>query len=106
MIDNKKVQDMMKKMNMNIKEMDAERVVIKSRDKEIIILKPQVMVVDMMGKNVYQITGTVVEEEDVKAAMKKTGKDRETVVRKFEELDNDLSKVIKELKDDEKEKKK
>ena len=105
MADNRKVQDMMKKLNMDVKELDAQKVTIKTQDKELIILKPQVMLVDMMGRTVYQVTGSVVEEDDVQAVMKKTGKDRETVVRKLEELDIDLAKVIKELKPDEKKKK-
>ena len=105
MMDEKKVQDMMKKLNMNVREVEADRVVIRLGKKQTVILKPQVMVVNMMGREVYQITGTVVEDEDVRTVMEKTGKDRETVEQKLHELDSDLAKVIKELKSDAKKKK-
>jgi alpha-NAC-related protein len=99
----KKIEEMMKKLNMNIKQIDAEVVAIKCKDKNIIISKPEVMVTNMMGKDVYQITGeiseaTPVTEDDIKMVMDKTGKDRETVVQKLEELNNDLAKAIMELK--------
>ena len=82
----------------------AEEVIIKTKTKNIIISAPEVMITDMMGKEVYQISGEVSEagninEDDVKMIMEKTGKDRETVVKKLEELDNDLAKAIMELKE-------
>lgn len=102
--DPKKVQEMMKKLNMKVREVEADKVIIQGKDREIIIDKPQIMIADMMGKEVYQITGDVYErapvnEEDVKLVMNKTGKDRETVVKKLEELNNDLAKAIMELKE-------
>jgi nascent polypeptide-associated complex subunit alpha len=104
-MDSKKVQEMMKKMNMKVSELDAEEVIIKCRNKNIIISEPEVMIADMLGKEVYQISGVVSEsdrlsEEDIKLIMKKTGKDRETVVQKLEELNNDLAKTIMELKEE------
>ena len=102
-MDPKKIQEIMKKMNMNVRDIIAEEVIIKCRDRNIIISKPEVMVIDMSGKEVYQISGVVSEadrlsEEDIKLIMKKTGKDRKTVVQKLEELNNDLAKTIMELK--------
>ena len=101
-MDPKKVQDMMKKMNMNVRDIIAEEVIIKCKDKNIIISQPEVMVVDMSGKEVYQISGVVsesesIKEEDILLIMKRTGKDRETVVKKLEELNKDLAKTIMEL---------
>ena len=57
-----------------------------------------------MGKDVYQISGEVSEsisinEKDIEFVMEKTGKDRDTVVKKLEELNNDLVKAIMELKE-------
>lgn len=105
-MDPKKIQDMMKKLNMNVTEVPAVEVIIKCKDKNIIISEPEVMIADMMGKEVYQISGTVSEaeqisEKDIKMVMEKTGKDRETVVKKLEELNNDLAKAIIELKEKE-----
>lgn len=104
-VDSEKVQEMMKKMNLKIRELKAEEVIIKCRDKNIIISEPEIMIADMLGKEVYQISGVVSEaerisEEDIKLIMKKTGKDRETVVQKLEDLNNDLAKAIMELKEE------
>ena len=104
--DPKKIQQMMKKLNLNVRQIEADTVIIKAKDKEIIINKPEIMIADMMGKEVYQITGEVyektpVDESDISLVMGKTGKDRNTVVRKLEELDNDLAKTIRELKQNE-----
>jgi len=101
--DPKKLEKMMKKFNMNVRHVPADRVVITSSEKDIVINDPEVMIVNMMGRDVYQISGNVsertpVRDEDVQTVMEKTGKDRETVVRKLEELDNDLARAIMELK--------
>ena len=99
----KKIQEMMKKLNMNVQELEAEEVIIKTKKKNIIISKPEVMIADMMGKEVYQISGEVSEadiisDKDIEMVMEKTGKDRDIVVKKLEELDNDLARAIMELK--------
>jgi alpha-NAC-related protein len=102
-MDDKKVQQLLKKLNLNVEGIEAEEVVIKTKTKNIIISKPQVMIADMMGKEVYQITGEVSEseilnEKDIEMVMEKTGKDRDAVVKKLEELNNDLARAIIELK--------
>ena len=86
-----------------IQEIPAEEVIIKCKDKSIIISQPEVMLADMMGKDVYQITGVVSEstrptEHDIKMVMRKTGKGREEVVKALEDLNNDLAAAIVELK--------
>ena len=90
----------MKKLNMNIEPVPAERVIIKQAGGNIVITNPEVMKTKLMGKEVYQITGNVssVNEEDIKLVMQKTGKSRETVAGKLEELNNDLARAIMELK--------
>ena len=102
-----KVQEMMKRFNINIEKIPANEVMIKTKDKRIIIANPEVMKTKLMGRDIYQITGEINEapalsEEDVALVMKKTGKDRETVVQKLEELNNDLVRAIIELKQEEK----
>ena len=103
-MDPKKMQKLMKKLNIDVEEIDAYEVIIKCKSKNIIISKPNVMVVDMSGSDVFQITGQVTEsskidEKDVEMVMEKTGKDRETVEKKLEELNNDLAKAIMELQE-------
>ena len=102
--DPKKLEKMMKKLNMNIQQIPAEVVVIKAKEKSIVISKPEIMLANMMGRDVYQITGDVSEsyppkEEDIRMVMEKTGKDRMTVEKKLEELNNDLARAIVELKE-------
>jgi len=100
----KMIEQMMKKLNMKVQEIPAELVIIKTKDKNIIISRPEIMLADMMGREVYQISGEVsesfpVSEDDVKLVMDKTGKDRNTVVKKLEELNNDLANAITELRE-------
>ena len=102
--DPKKIQDMMKKLNINVDQIEAEEVIIKQKGRNIIISNPEVMVTNMMGRDIYQISGEVseseqVSEHDIQIVMEKTGKDRDAVVKKLEELDNDLARAIMELKE-------
>jgi len=97
-----KIQQMMKKLNMDVREIDAEEVVIKQKDKTLKIKKPQIMIANVMGRDVYQISGELYEsvsEEDIKLVMEQTGKSKETVEQKLEELNNDLTRTIMELKE-------
>lgn len=102
-MDPKKIQQMMKKLNLNVQEVEAEEVIIKTKSKNIIVSKPEVMIANMMGKDVYQISGEVseaelIDEKDVQMVMERTGKNRDEVVKKLEELNNDLARAIIELK--------
>ncbi|MBU5678886.1 MAG: nascent polypeptide-associated complex protein [Candidatus Aenigmatarchaeota archaeon] len=99
----KDVEKIMKKMGMELSEMDAKEVIIKTSDYQIRIENPEVIIANILGKKVYQISGEEKlerlepKEEDVKLVMEKTGKDRETVVNKLKELNNDLARAIIEL---------
>jgi len=99
------MQKMMKQMGMKMEEIDANEVVIRCSDCKITISNPQVIIANIMGKKVYQISGEEVKEslgpkeEDIKLVMDQTGSDREAVIQKLKELDNDLAKVIMELKE-------
>ena len=101
----KQMTNLVKQVKTNMKEIDAERVVIELKDKNIVIEKPKVIYMDMMTQPSYQVMGQAKEEEkneptedDIKMIMEKTGKDRETVEKKLEELNNDLAATILELK--------
>jgi nascent polypeptide-associated complex subunit alpha len=101
--DPKKIEQMMKKLNINTRQLNASEVIIKTDSGDLVIETPEVMIMNMMGRDVYQITGNVrssqtIKEEDIKLVMEQTGKDRETVAKKMEELNNDLAKAIMELK--------
>ena len=112
-MDPAKLEKLMKKMNIDTGIVDAMEVIIKKNDgKEIVFSEPQVMTVNMQGNLVYQVSGetseretkedkkdeAVLKEEDVKLIMDQTGKDKETVEKTLERLNNDLAKAIMELK--------
>ncbi|MEM7826646.1 MAG: nascent polypeptide-associated complex protein [Candidatus Aenigmatarchaeota archaeon] len=100
----KQIESMMEKMGLNLQELEAKEVIIRCPGYQIKISNPEVIIANIMGKRVYQISGEETKEkaepkeDDVKLVMKQTGKDRETVVNKLKELDNDLAKAIIELK--------
>ncbi|MBI4170621.1 MAG: nascent polypeptide-associated complex protein [Candidatus Aenigmarchaeota archaeon] len=99
--DPKKIEQMMKKLNINTRELDASEVTIRTDSGDIIIEAPEIMIMTMGGRDVYQITGQVrkgPKEEDVRTVMEHTGKDRTAVEKKLEELNNNLAKAIMELK--------
>ena len=99
--DPKKIEQMMKKLNINTREIDASSVIIKAASGDIVIESPEVMVMNMMGRDVYQITGKAKagpKEQDVKIVMEQTGKSRNDDERKLEEMNKDLAKAIMELK--------
>ena len=97
------VEKMMKKMGMELRELEANEVVIKTSSYQIIIKNPEIIIANILGKKVYQISGEEKmeklepKEEDIALVMEKTGKDRETVVNKLKELNNDLARAIIEL---------
>lgn len=99
----KDMEKIMKKMGMELSEIDAKEVIIKTSNYQIKIEKPEVIIANILGKKVYQISGEEKlerlepKEEDIALVMEKTGKDRETVVNKLKELNNDLARAIIEL---------
>ncbi len=103
-MDARKIQQIMKQMNMKTEEIDAVKVTIETHDSVITITDPEVMKVAIMGRETFQITGNVtveqkIPEEDIKMVMEQTGKPRDEVVRKLRELNNDLARAIVELKE-------
>ena len=53
----RKMQQMMKKMGIQQQEIDAQEVIIKTKDKQLIFSQPQVSKVNMMGQDTFQIIG-------------------------------------------------
>jgi nascent polypeptide-associated complex subunit alpha len=100
------LQKMMKQMGMQMEEVDAKEVLINCEDCVIKIKNPQVVIANIMGKRVYQISGiesvdkkdSEPKGEDIKMVMEQTGHDKETVEKTLKELNNDLARAIMELK--------
>ena len=106
----RKMQQMMKKMGIAQTEIDANEVIIKCDDKEIVITNPSVAIVKAMGSEQYTITGDVSErpleseaveinEEDIKTVMEQANVDEETAKKALEEAEGDIAKAIMDLQE-------
>lgn len=98
----RQMKKMMQKMGIKQQDIDAESVIIKTPDKDIIISNPSVTKVNMMGQDTFQITGQISEqssepeisEEDVKTVMEKANVSEDEAKKALEENDGDLAKAI------------
>ncbi|KYH36807.1 MAG: nascent polypeptide-associated complex protein [Candidatus Bathyarchaeota archaeon B23] len=87
---------------------DVEEVIIRGRDREIVIEEPVVTLLDVKGERVYQITGGRVREkergrrripeEDILLVAQQAGVTLEEARRALEEAEGDLAKAILMLK--------
>lgn len=90
---------MMKKMGINIKEMDAKKVIIETEDKEYIFRNPVVNIMEVKGEKTYQITGNVeikskINEADIELVAEKTGKSKEEARKALEDAEGDIAQAI------------
>ena len=110
----------MKRMGIKSEQIDADEVIIKTRDKEIVISSPQVTKVNMGGQDTFQIAGEVSEreardreqgeaaeaagasEEDIQVVMQRTGATEAEARQALEESDGDLAQAIIKLKTEKK----
>lgn len=107
-IDPKKMQALMKQMGIAQEEIDANRVIIETPEKNIIINNPSVMKVNMQGQTNFQISGDVSEEltesteennseEDIKTIIEKTGCTEEQAKAALENSKGELAEAILSL---------
>ncbi len=97
----------MKKLGIKQEEIDASEVIIKCKDKEIIVNNPEVLKVDMAGKETYQISGEVEEresssepdisEEDIKTVVEQTNVNHEDALVALKKNKGDIAATIMEL---------
>ena len=107
-LDSRKAKQMMKRMGIQQEDIDATEVIIRTKDKEIVISDPSVAKVNMMGQETYQVSGEAEErtlsseveisEEDVDTVMEQTGADKEAAKKAIEENGYDLAAAIMSLK--------
>ena len=93
-------------MGMKMQEVsDVEMVIFKGKDKEIIVEDPAVMMLDMKGQKIFQVTGsrisekilekqTEIPEEDVQLVALQAGVDTEDARAALKEAGGDLAKAI------------
>jgi nascent polypeptide-associated complex subunit alpha len=104
----RKMQQAMKQMGIQQEEIDAKEVIIRTEDKEIIISNPQVVKVNMMGQDSFQISGHIKEreissnpeisEEDIETVIEQTDCTKEEAINAIKENDFDLAAAIMALK--------
>ena len=95
---------MMKQMGIEMEAIEAEEVIIKTKDSEIIFKSPTVNKISAKGVEMFQITGSyeVVEkvsisEEDVKLLMEQAGVSEEEARKALEEAKGDLAEALLKL---------
>jgi nascent polypeptide-associated complex subunit alpha len=103
-INQRQLEKAMKRMGMQATQIDADEVVIKTPEKDIIINNPSVTLMNAMGQQSFQIIGDVEEkgkekfiDEDVKIVMEKAGVG-EAAAKKALEEEGDIASAILRLK--------
>jgi len=104
----KQMQRAMKQMGMDMEDVKgATEVIIKFKDKEVVISNPKVNLMDFMGQKTYQITGKpeerkieaeiVIPDEDVEIVSTQTGVSREEALNALKKTNGDLAEAIMRL---------
>ena len=100
-LDPKKLQGMMKQLGMSQEEIHAEEVIIKTKDKDIIIKEPHVIKLKVQGQETFQLSGRIEErekeetsEEDIKTVMEKAGVNKEKAKKALKNAKGDLAEAI------------
>ncbi|MBS3134615.1 nascent polypeptide-associated complex protein [Candidatus Woesearchaeota archaeon] len=104
-INPKQMEKMMKQLGMKQQHIDARVVIIRLDDKELIIKNPEVLKVNMMGQETFQITGKIEEKElldegDVSLIQKESGCTREEAIKTLKENNGDIAASIIALKNE------
>lgn len=96
-INPRQMQQMMKKMGIQQEDIDAEEVIIRCKDKKIIISNPSVQKVNMMGQKNYQISGTETIEaldEESQDSADITDEDIKTVASQAQVSEEDAKQAL------------
>ena len=107
-INKRQMEQAMKRMGIAQQDMDAEEVVIRLKDKEIVLSPVSVAKINMMGQQTYQISGKEsvrqissepdINEDDVKTVMEQAEADEGTAKAAIKKHNGDLAEAIMELK--------
>jgi len=99
-INQKQIEKVMKQMGVKQETIDADEVIIKTPEKNIVVKNPNVVKVNMQGNESFQITGDISEgysEDDVKTVMEQGKCSREKAVKALEKSNGDLADAILSL---------
>ena len=100
------VQKAMKRLGIKQEEIDAEEVVIKTADKDLVIKNPHVTKVNMMGQDSLQVVGEITEvgksnseinEDDIATVIEQTNCTKEDALKALQESSGNLAEAILKL---------
>ncbi len=103
----REMQKAMKKLGIKQEEIDAELVIIKTADKDLVIKNPHVSKINMMGQETIQVVGDISEVEknekveinegDISTVMEKTDCTKEEALEALEQTNGNLAEAILKL---------
>ncbi len=103
----REMQKAMKRLGIRQEEIDAELVIIKMADKDLIIKNPQVSKVNMMGQETFQIVGDATEvekddkaeinEDDMATVVEQTNCTKEEALDALQQSNGNLAEAILKL---------
>ena len=103
-INARQMQKMMQRMGMQQQEIDATEVIIRTAEKEITFIRPNVSKVNAMGQETWQIIGHTQErlrqtysEDDVKMVMQQANTDKQKAEAAIKSNNGNLAAAILEL---------
>ncbi|MEM1579206.1 MAG: nascent polypeptide-associated complex protein [Archaeoglobaceae archaeon] len=104
-INPKQMKKMMKQMGIEMEEIDAKEVIIKTSMEELIFRNPSVTKISAKGMETFQVIGSyevvkltpAISDDDVKLVMEQTNVDSETARRALIEANGDIAEAIMRL---------
>ncbi len=98
---------MMKQMGIEMETIEAEEVIIRTKDADFVFKNPVVNKISAKGIETFQVTGSyeivekvTISEEDVKLLMEQAGVSEEEARRALEEAKGDLAEALLKLQEE------
>jgi len=104
-INPRQMKQLMRQMGMKMEELNAEEVIIRTKDRIIRITEPEIAVITAQGQKSYQISGkesveeksSEISAEDIELVVQQTGVSREEAQLALERTKGDLAEAILQL---------
>ncbi len=103
-MNSKQMKKMMKQMGIDMEEIEATEVIIRTGTEDLIFKNPSVTKISAKGVETFQIIGSYevikkfeIKEEDLKLIMEQANVDRETALKALKEANGDLAEALLKL---------
>ena len=107
-MNSRQMKQAMKKMGVEQEQLEAQQVIIRLADRDLVINNPDVAKVNMMGQETFQVTGGEmteqsrettpgIEDEDVSTVSEQTGVDEDRARQALEDAGGDIAPAIMTL---------